>query len=377
MGPFPQLDPIPIPAPVWLMKVLSLLTLALHFSAVMILVGTLVLVLWLNVAGRSRKDENQVSAAYTLAKRMPVIMTWVINLGVPPLLFAQVLYSPAIYSSSVLIGVLWISVIPLLMLAYWMLYKTVGAFEGGKSPTLPALIALLVVLGIGQIYAMNMSLMLRPEAWAEMYAASPLGVRGPKGDPTMTPRWLFVMAGGPVFGGLWALLLSNMAYLSDGARQALRRAGGWAAFIGAVLQVGLGSAVLQAQPAAVREAVAANGLYSVSGYLFLATVALAGLLGVFQALRGVSGLALGIAGLLSGFLSTAGSVIVRDGIRDVTLKAKGFDVWNRTEASNWSVVIVFLLLFVVMLGVVYWLLGVMRQATPPNEQVSLLSLIHI
>ncbi|MBS1713102.1 MAG: hypothetical protein JST30_02060 [Armatimonadetes bacterium] len=371
MGPFPHLDPIPIPAPVWLMKVLSLLTLALHFSAVMILVGTLVLVLWLNAAGRSKKDEDQVSAAYTLAKRMPVLMTWVINLGVPPLLFAQVLYSPAIYSSTVLIGLLWIAVIPLLMLAYWMLYRTVAAFESGKSPMIPAAVALLVVLGIGQIYAMNMSLMLRPEVWAEMYAASPIGAKGPKGDPTLTPRWLFVMAGGPAFGGVWALLLSNMAYLKEGAKKALRKAGGAAALVGAALQIVLGAMVLQNQPASVREAVSASGLNTVAGYLFLGTAVATGLLGGFQALRGVSGLALGVGGLLTAFLANAGAVIVRDGIRDATLKAKGFDVWNRTESSNWSVVIIFLLLFVIMLGVVYWLLSVMRKATPPNEQVSL------
>ena len=36
--------------------------------------------------------------------RLTVVMTFVINLGVPPLLFAQVLYGRALYTSSVLIG---------------------------------------------------------------------------------------------------------------------------------------------------------------------------------------------------------------------------------------------------------------------------------
>ena len=371
MAAFPHIDPIPIPAPVWLMKLLSLVTLALHFSAVMILVGTLVLVLWLNIRGRARKDLDLVTAAYTLAKRLPVLMTWVINLGVPPLLFAQVLYGPAIYSSSVLIGALWIAVLPMLMLAYWLLYRTVGAFEKQKSPTVAAAIALLIVLGIGQIYAMNMTLMLRPEAWAQMYASSPLGTHAPKGDPTTTPRWMFVMAGGPVFGGLWALLLSNMAYLTDGVKNALKRAGGWSAFFGVALQVFFASRVVVAQPESIRSGLAANALYTAASYLFLATAVAAGLLGLYQAIKGKSGVVLGVIGIVTGLLSNIGSVVVRDGIRDLTLKEKGFDVWNRVEASNWSVVGLFLALFVLMIFVIYWLLSVMRKATPPTEQVTL------
>jgi len=66
----------------------------------------------------------------------------------------------------------------------------------------------------------------------------------------------------------------------------------------------------------------------------------------------------------------AASVIYRDGIRDLTLLQKGFDVWNRAEYSNWSVIGLFLLLFVIMLGILGWLLTVMRQATVPIEQVT-------
>jgi hypothetical protein len=102
----------------------------------------------------------------------------------------------------------------------------------------------------------------------------------------------------------------------------------------------------------------------------VATLAGAAALGLLQVAR-AGGLALGVAGLLAGFLSNAGAAIYRDGLRDITLKAKGFDVWNRVESSNWSVVIVFLLLFVGMIFMIYWLLGVMRKATAPTEQVTI------
>ena len=44
--------------------------------------------------------------ARALARRLTVVMTYVINLGVPPLLFAQVLYGRALYTSSIDRGVL-------------------------------------------------------------------------------------------------------------------------------------------------------------------------------------------------------------------------------------------------------------------------------
>jgi hypothetical protein len=366
---YPAVDPIPIPAPVWLMKLLSHVTLALHFSAVMILVGTLLLVVTHNLRGRSSGNADAQNASYVLARRLPVLMTWVINLGVPPLLFAQVLYGRAIYSSSVLIAVSWISVIFLVMFDYWLLYRIVNAMERGKAAWPIALISLLVTMGIGQIYSMNMTLMLRPEVWQEMYAKTATGLQGVSGDPTMTPRWLFVMCGGLVFGGVWTVLLSNMKHIAEGTKAVLRKSGGLMAAIGAALQVALAIMVVSKQPDAVKQSLSTNGLASVSSLIFLATIALTLLLAAFQGTRKESKLVLSIANVLTAFLANAGAVLYRDAIRDATLMSKGFDVWKRTEVSNWSVIGLFLLLFVIMLVVLVWILNVMRLAKAPSEQV--------
>lgn len=371
MNAFPAADPIPLPAPVWLMKLLSLVTLGLHFSAVMILVGSLLLVIWLNVGGRTQRNLDRVRASYTLAKRMPVIMTYVINLGVPPLLFLQVLYGRQIYSSSVLIGTFWILIIAELILAYWLIYRCVNAIERGKAAWPTALFALLIVMGIGQVYAMNMTLMLRPEVWRDMYLASPSGVQGYRGDPTTTPRWMFVMAGGPLFGGLWAALLSNMVYLEDGVRTVLRKVGGPFAFVGALLMLFFGYRALTTQPDGVMAAIQASPLYNISLIACVATIVLAGVIGLIQGIGRGTNVVISTAGFLVAFLAAATSGIVRDGIRDFTLKAKGFDVNNVEVYPNWSVLIVFLLLFVIMLGVIWWLFQVMRQATPPREEVAI------
>jgi hypothetical protein len=391
---FPSADPIPVPAPVWLMKLLSLVTLALHFSAVMILVGSLVLICCLNLAGRSLKSADQISASFVLARRLPVIMTFVVNLGIPPLLFAQVLYGRALYTSSILIAVTWLSVIFLVMADYWLLYRIGSMIEAKRRAWPVALLALLITLGIGHIYSMNMTLMLRPQVWPQMYAQNPMGLSlgraansavgdawlhllpfmhvRPHGahDPTTTPRWLFVMCGGLVFGGLWALTLSNMRHIEEGIKTCLRRTGGAVTVIGAAAQIGCALTVVRYQPEVVRQGLGNHALYHVAGLLFLATAAVAALLALLQGAKAISNPALATVGLLVGFLSVAGAVIYRDGIRDLTLKQVGFNVWDRIEVSNWSVIGLFLLLFVVMIGAILWLLNVMRQATPPTERVT-------
>jgi hypothetical protein len=115
MNGFPNVDPIPLPAPIWFFKLLHIVTLLLHFVAMQVLVGGLLIAVLLNLFGSSI---SAAMAASAIARRLTIVMTYVINLGVPPLLFAQVLYGRALYTSSVMIGARWIAVIPALILAY-------------------------------------------------------------------------------------------------------------------------------------------------------------------------------------------------------------------------------------------------------------------
>ncbi len=120
MQPFPAVDPIPLPAPIWLFKLLHIVTLALHFVAVEMLLGGLLLAVLLSLF---RNSPHALTTASALARRLTIVMTFVINLGVPPLLFAQVLYGRALYTSSVLIGLYWISIIAILTFSYCLLYR--------------------------------------------------------------------------------------------------------------------------------------------------------------------------------------------------------------------------------------------------------------
>ena len=72
------------------------------FVAVEMLLGGLLLAVLLSLFHSSTLA---TVTARALARRLTVVMTFVINLAVPPLLFAQVLSGRALYTRSVLIGV--------------------------------------------------------------------------------------------------------------------------------------------------------------------------------------------------------------------------------------------------------------------------------
>jgi hypothetical protein len=59
--------------------------------------------------------------------------------------------------------------------------------------------------------------------------------------------------------------------------------------------------------------------------------------------------------------------VYRDGVRDVTLLSKGYDVWDRVVVTNWGVVGLFLVLFVAGLGVIGWLVSVVARAQKTME----------
>jgi len=364
MNGFPNVDPIPLPAPIWLFKLLHIVTLALHFVAMQILVGGLIIAVLLNLLGNSDSARNAASA---IARRLTIVMTYVINLGVPPLLFAQVLYGRAIYTSSVMIGARWIAVVPALILAYWLLYRFAAGLEAGRKVWWIGLSAWVIIGAIAHVYSTNMTLMLRPEAWQSMYSASSLGTHLPVGDPTTIPRFLFMLVSGFVAAGLWIIYLSGRKTFSEPDGRFLATLGGRIVAIAAIVQVGAALVVYHTQPAVVQAGLNQHLLYKISGLGWLALTAIVLLFAVWAAFaKPISALSSWVA-VLVGVLPIALMTIYRDGIRDLTLLSRGYDVWARTVVTNWSVVGIFLIVFVAGLGVVGWLISVVARATRVME----------
>jgi hypothetical protein len=340
-----------------LFKVLHNLTFALHLTSVELLLGGLTLALAFAVMGRAQP-------AGMIVHRLPTLMAFVINLGVPPLLFAQVLYGRALYTSSVLIGAFWISVIFLLVASYYGLYVAARRSEERRSWTAVGFAVLLLTLTIAFIYSNNMTLMLRPQVWASMYRASPSGLQHNTGDPTLLPRWLFFLSSAfPVAGAALGLLALRA---EEETKRFLARCGGIAIALGVIVQSVFAWLTIAAQPGSIVSSVMGDPLYSSFAYVWAATAALLFILGLLAIMR-LNVIAVTAAAVVA-FLNVAATVMVRDGIRDFTLRAAGFEVWNRQVVTNWSVVGIFLVLFVAALGVLAFLGVVVAKARRIEEK---------
>jgi hypothetical protein len=294
-------------------------------------------------------------------------MTYVINLGVPPLLFTQVLYGRALYTSSVLIGTYWIAIIPLLMACYWLLYRFALGSEAGKSVWWIGLLAWLLAGFIASLLSSNMTLMLRPEAWQAMYSHSASGVQLPSGDPTILPRWLFMIVGGLWVAGLWMIWIASESTLMEPLKAYLASLGSKLAMACIGLQLLVLVWVILAQPHAVLEGLRSKPIPLLSAAVWVVSAALVAGVAWRVSARQI-GLRLAAYGaLLATLLAELSWAALRDSIRDLTLASKGFDVWDRLVETNWSIVGLFLVVFVIGLGVVAWLVSVMMRVRPVLE----------
>jgi hypothetical protein len=357
-----------LPAPVWLFKVLHLVTFVLHVTSVELLLGGLAIAIFFHLSGRFWNLPAATQAGGMLAHRLPTVMAYVINLGVPPLLFTQVLYGRSLYTSSVLIGAYWISVIVLLIASYFGLYIAAKRAEAKKGWGSAGIASLLLALTIAFIYSNNMSLMIRPEAWAAMYRASPAGAQLNTGDPTLISRWFFFVVGALPASGCALLLLGLKPEIDASVRRLLRTAGGLLASAAILGQTVIGLIVAAMQPVGILDLVLNDGFYHPFVYAWIATAGLLAILGLIAAFLPVRTnlAAIGASALV--FLNIASIVVLRDGIRDYTLRAAGMEVWARRVVTNWSVVSLFLVLFVGALAALGFMGYVVAKARRLEEK---------
>ena len=219
-----------------------------------------------------------------------------------------------------------------------------------------------------------MTLMLRPEVWRDMYSASSAGAYLPTGDPTLTPRWLLMMAGGMFVGGLWMVYLAGRSTFTAEEKTFIAGIGGKVAAVFGVVYLAAGLWAASVQPEVVRAGLAGHSdypLYKLAGFagygwlaLVLVAVTARRRRRISQAFRSLAwmGRRRGRA-VLTEIMFT----VYRDGVRDLTLLSKGYDVWDRVVVTNWSVVGLFLVLFVAGLGVIGWLVSVVARAQKAME----------
>jgi hypothetical protein len=192
----------------------------------------------------------------------------------------------------------------------------------------------------------------------------------PMGDPTMLPRWLLMMTGGLFIGGLWMVYLGSRSTFTEEQKKFVTGLGGKVAAAFGVLYLAAGLWAASVQPDVVKAGLHTHALYKFAGFAGYGWLALVVVAVALAALAGFGKVASGLmawAAVLVTVLIEVCLVVYRDGVRDLTLLSKGYDVWDRVVVTNWSVVGLFLLLFVAGLGVIGWLVSVVARAQKTME----------
>jgi len=160
----PSADTIPV-AWGWF-QFLLLLTFPLHLLAMNAMVGGLAI----GVVQHFRGGDSRRRLAHRIAIILPLVIAFAVNFGVAPLLFLQVLYGHFVYTSSILMGLFWIAVVPILIIAYYGAYLYDFKFKGlGAAGKWLALAVLLLLFCIGYFFSNNMLLMTLPERFSEYF----------------------------------------------------------------------------------------------------------------------------------------------------------------------------------------------------------------
>ncbi len=212
----PTFDPIPLPAPVWLLKGLLLLTLLLHLIAMNLLLGGAWTVFWCAIRSKYQPTSHNGRLFREMLAYLPTLTAMTVTLGVAPLLFVQVLYGHLVYTSSIAMGWFWWLVFPLVIIAYYSFYY-LKFHQGGETAIkrwLP-LLAALILLWISFILSNNFNLAQQPERFSKIILEDPSGWSLNLGDPTTFPRWLHMVIGAIAVCGIWVMWLGRIEHKKD------------------------------------------------------------------------------------------------------------------------------------------------------------------
>jgi hypothetical protein len=228
LAAIPQMDPLPLPGPAWMLWGLLMLTFFLHVLPMnFILGGSLISMV---SSFRSSGDENHARLSHFMGKLTPTVVAGAITFGVAPLLFVQTLYGRLLFSGSILMAWFWFAVVPMLILAYYGTYLIAFKEEWlGKGARVVSAVVMLLFVGIALIYSNNMSMMLRPGTFLDSHRAEARGIHLNFSDPTLIPRFLHMLLGAIAVAGLVVCLygVAKMSEDQEHARWAIRYGALW------------------------------------------------------------------------------------------------------------------------------------------------------
>jgi hypothetical protein len=348
----------PIPVPWGVLEGLRLAAFLLHIIAMNILLGGSLIA----AVACGRGSALPGHAVRSLTNALPTVMALTVNLGVPPLLFIQVVYGQFFYTSSILMAWIWLAVIGILIIAYYCLYLhdwrvghagPVGADGRAKAGAPSAFIRLAAALLAANafIYVCNLSQTQNPAGWVGAVGAVS-GTFLPLADPALVPRFVHFLIGAVAVAGLALTLAGRLGWFATPDERT--EAYGLRVFFFATLaQACAGVWFLASQPAVTVSrflggSPMATALLAVAALLTLVAL-------IFARRRVVLPCALAVLGVLSAM------VLMREVVR-LSRLAPYFHLEDLRLVPEYGPAVLFAVLLVVALGALGWLARQFRRA---------------
>ena len=340
----PTPDPIPVP---WgWFKFFLLSTFMAHILLMNVMVGTGIIVFFSHLRKDSQKHLEPLER--DISKKLTFIIAFAVNFGVAPLLFLQVLYGHFVYVSSMLMGVYWLSIFVLLIIAYYSAYYYKLRFDALRTARIYLIgMAVLILLVIGFFFTNNMTLMLTPETWTR-YFENPEGTLLNLSDSTLFPRFLHFMTASVAIGGLFIAITWSLKEKKEipGSQENVDRRMRWFT-IATVVQIAIGVWFLFSLPWDIRSLFIGGSQFHTSLLMIsVGLVATTLILGVYRNVwpATVSTLALVLI-----------MIIMRDSVRTAYLKPF-FEVSQLRVIHQYSPMIFFMAALIVGLGIVAYVI---------------------
>lgn len=353
-------SPLGYPAPYWFLVTFKVLGFTLHMGPMHLWFAGILLAMILARWGRPEAQRWSTR----LMRQMPVIIALGINFGIVPLLFTQVAYYRVFYPATILMAWPWFSIIVLLTFAYYGVYLYVTGLKDGATLTpvkrAAGCVSAILFVIIGSLFSNGFSLMTNLHAWPQLWqetsvAGAPLGTALNSSDPTLLPRWLMMFGLALTTVAAYTIFDAGVFARRESAQYRAWAAGFalklytvgliWFAAMGAWYTFGTWTAEVREQmfssPLIILTALTALG----PGLPWL--LILVQRKQITQTLAILTGLAqFGVLGL---------NAISRQMVQNIEL-SKFLDVTAEPVNLQLSPLIVFLILFVVGLGVVAWMI---------------------
>jgi hypothetical protein len=192
-----------LPAPIWLITSLHVLTLSLHFAAMNFVLGGVLFVL---TGNSDRRRDNPAVRRFIVF--FPSVMAATVTLGVAPLLFLQLAYPLQMYPASIVSAWFFLLIVPVVILVYYLLYAAAFSVKGGKPARgrclWPAILGLLYV---SLVYSSVFSMAEHPDLIRRLYSQDQGGFQWNPAAGDYALRWLHMVLGALTVGGFFAGVL--------------------------------------------------------------------------------------------------------------------------------------------------------------------------